>query len=130
MLLRSIAIMNLSFPAPAKGLLVSCLLGLTLTGCIVTPDRYETRQVVRYEKPYPVYRDRVYTQTQRVYVPYAVREREKIYINQRSDWRADNNRNQRWDDNKGWDKRDNDKRRKGWSRGWREQNNNRDDDRD
>lgn len=122
--------MNLSFPAPAKGLLVSCLLGLTLTGCIVTPDRYETRQVVRYEKPYPVYRDRVYTQTQRVYVPYAVREREKIYINQRRDWRADNNRNQRWDDNKGWDKRENDKRRKGWSRGWREQNNDRDDDRD
>lgn len=119
--------MTLSLSTPAKGLLASCLLGLTLSGCIVTPEHYQTRDVVRYNTPYPVYRDRVYTQTQRVYVPYTVREREKIYVNQRRDWRADNRRWD-WDNNKRWD-RDND-RRKGWSRGWREHNNDRDDDRD
>lgn len=113
----------LSPSTPAKGLLASCLLALTLTGCIVTPERYQSRDVVRYKTPYPVYRDRVYTQTQRVYVPYTVREREKIYVNQRRDWRADN---RRWDNNNRWDRRDDDDRRKGWSRGGRD----RDDDRD
>lgn len=96
-----------------------------LTGCIVTPDRYESRQVVRYREPYPVYRDRVYTQTRRVYVPYTVREREKMYVNQRRDWRVDNRRNDRGWNNR-WDKRDDD-RRKGWSRGGRDRD---DDDHD
>ena len=101
------------------------MLGLTLSGCIVTPDRYGTREVVRYNQPYPVYRDRVYSQTQRVYVPYNVRQRETVYINQRGYWRADNRRpdngnwKNRWDN----DNRDNDNRRNGWSRGGRDRDN-------
>lgn len=116
--------MSLSFPATAKSLLVVCLVGLSLSGCIVTPDEYEGRRVVRYERPYPVpvpeYRDRVYTQTQRVYVPYVEKEKvyvderhvDKVYVNER---RVDNNRRDDRKDNRSrwyryWHAHDNDQR--------------------
>lgn len=71
------------------------LIGITVSGCVLPPDDYSRRHVVRYNQPYPVYQDRYYSHTERVYVPSPVRQR--IYVNESPRHRAYSQR--QWHDN-------------------------------
>lgn len=66
-----------------KLLVLTGLIGISVSGCILPPDDYSRRSVVRYNQPYPqpypVYQDRYYS-TERIYVPTRVRQR--IYVDE------------------------------------------------
>lgn len=79
------------------------LIGITVSGCVLPPDDYSRRHVVRYNQPYTVYQDRYYSRTERVYVPSPVRQR--IYVNEsprdrthwQRHWRDNDNNPSRFD---------------------------------
>lgn len=90
-----------------KLILATGLIGVSLTGCILPPSDYVRRPVAHYNTPYPVYQNRYYSSTERVYIPYGVRQ--PVYVSQPSRVVSHYNYSER-------------DYRSSWSKNWRDNN--------